>query len=49
MGAIEELMYEAYELGIEEEVMKEASKLRILLSIGTYLYQRSMKTHLIML
>ena len=28
MGAIEDLMYEAYELGIEEEVMKEASKLR---------------------
>jgi len=28
MGAIEELMYEAYELGIAEEVMKEAAILK---------------------
>jgi len=28
MGVIEDVMYEAYELGIEEEVMKEVGKLR---------------------
>ena len=28
MGAIEELMYEAYELGLQEEVIKEAGKLK---------------------
>ena len=28
MGAIEELMYEAYELGLEKEVMKEAAILK---------------------
>ena len=28
MGVIEDVMYEVYELGIEEEVMKEVGKLR---------------------
>ena len=28
MGAIEELMYEAYELGLQKEVIKEAGKLK---------------------
>ena len=28
MGAIEELMYEVYELGLQEEVIKEAGKLK---------------------